>query len=155
MKKIVITLLFSLSFYSLQAQNYNNAIGVRLGGISGVTFKTMMSGSNALEVIVGGKYRGVHAVVLYEVHAEAFDVPNLFWYYGGGGHIGFWEGRYGRWFDEARGSTTAIGIDGIFGMEYQIEEIPFTVSLDLIPSFNIAEYTGFFVDGALSIRYVF
>ena len=139
----------------IHAQSYDNAIGVRLGATSGLSFKTMLNSSDALEIVVGAKYRGVHAMALYEVHAAAFDVPGLYWYYGGGGHIGFWEGRYSPWFDDDKGSFTVIGIDGVFGMEYQIEDIPFTVSLDLVPSFNIIGYTGFDVDGALGIRYVF
>jgi hypothetical protein len=49
-----------------------------------------------------------------------------------------------------------VGIDGIIGMEYNIEEIPFNISLDWKPGFNILGHTGFWGDElALSVRYIF
>ena len=49
----------------------------------------------------------------------------------------------------------AIGIDGIIGLEYTFDEVPFSISLDWKPTFNIAEHAAFLADEAgLSIRYV-
>ena len=51
---------------------------------------------------------------------------------------------------------SVIGIDGILGMEYNIQEIPFNISLDWKPAFNLIGYTGFWGDEiALSIRFIF
>ena len=49
-----------------------------------------------------------------------------------------------------------IGIDGIIGIEYNIEPIPFNISLDWKPGLNLIGYTGFWGDElAFSIRYIF
>jgi len=91
---------------------------------------------------------------LYEIHARAFDVRGLNWFYGVGAHIGQWNDDYPL-LDE-RGSYAVVGVDGIIGLEYEIEEIPFTLSADWKPSLNLVGYTGFVgFGGALSIRYVF
>jgi hypothetical protein len=91
---------------------------------------------------------------LYEIHNPAFDIDRLNWYYGVGGHIGFWDGKYDDRFDA--GNNTVIGIDGILGLEYNFKEIPFNLSLDWKPALNLVGSSGFWGDGgAISIRYIF
>lgn len=157
MKKIIIalTLLLSIS-YNSNAQDYSTGIGLRGGFASGITIKHFIGEKAALEGIVGTVYRGAFITGLYEIHSySAFDVERLNWYYGAGGHIGFWNGYVGHpWFNTNR-SYTVIGVDGILGMEYNIEEIPINISLDIKPAFNLVGYTGLWIDGAFSVRYIF
>ncbi len=157
MKKIIISLILLLSIsLSSSAQDYNTGIGLRGGFTSGITIKHFIGDKAALEGIFGTVWRGFNFTGLYELHSySAFDVERLNWYYGLGGHIGFWNGRYNPWFVNSTRSYTVIGFDGILGMEYNIEEIPINISLDVKPAINLIGYTGFWFDGAFSVRYIF
>lgn len=90
------------------------------------------------------------------------------WFYGLGAHIGFYnEGYYGYKCDrdgyydkdgdwhrgECKDRYTTVGIDGILGLEYQFNEIPFSIGLDIKPYFDFVGRGDHFGDGAFSIRY--
>ena len=158
MKKI---LLISLIVFSLVltgfAQDYRTGIGLRGGFASGLTIKHFMGEKSAFELLFASRWRGLEITALYEIHNRAFNTDRLNWYYGLGGHIGFWNGDYThRYWGDAGTNYTVIGIDGILGLEYNFSEIPFNISIDWKPAFNIVGYYGFWADGgALSIRYIF
>jgi len=156
MRKIVMTLVILVSMISLsKAQDYNTGIGLRGGFAGGVTLKHFISSDAALEGIISSRWQGLVITGLYEKHAQAFDVSGLNWFYGAGAHIGFWDGNNVKWADDDR-SYTVLGLDGIIGLEYNIQEIPFNISVDWKPSLNIVGHSGFWADGgALSVRYVF
>ncbi len=158
MKRIVVTagLVVSIVFLS-NAQDYGTALGLRLGYFNGVTVKHFVGEKAALEGILTTRWSGFNITGLYEIHNRAFDVDRLNWYYGFGGHIGFWDGRDVYWANDLD-MHTVIGIDGILGIEYNFEEVPINLSADWKPAFNIVgiENDPFWVDGgALSIRYMF
>lgn len=159
MKKLLFLFLISGIFLipnKTKAQDYNTGIGLR-GGLSyGLTVKHFIGDNAALEGIFASRWKGMNITGLYEIHHWLGDVEGLRWYYGGGGHIGFWRGYNNHpWFKEDR-SYTVIGVDGILGIEYNFSEIPLNLSLDWKPAFNIIGYSGFWGDsGALSIRYIF
>jgi hypothetical protein len=156
MRKLALAFtLFFAMILAANAQDYNTGIGFRGGLSNGLTVKHFISSNTALEGILSTRWQGFNITGLYEIHAQAFNTPRLNWYYGFGGHIGFWDGYKDHpWFND--GTYTIIGIDGIIGIEYNIEPIPFNISLDWKPGFNIIGYTGFWGDElALSIRYIF
>jgi hypothetical protein len=138
----------------LQAQNYNTAVGIKVGTSNGLTIKHFMRDNKAIEGIVASRWNGIHLTGLYEVHAPAFNTSGFNWYYGAGGHIGFWEGhRDHPWFED-NSNHTVVGIDGVLGLEYTLLEAPFTFAIDWKPAFNIIGYSGLWVgDGGLAIRY--
>jgi hypothetical protein len=157
MKKLIFLLVLSLlSVVTLNAQDYNTGIGIRGGLSNGLTVKHFIGSDTAIEGLLSTRWRGFNITGLYEIHDQAFDTPRLNWYYGFGGHIGFWGGYKNHpWFEDDA-SYTVIGIDGIIGIEYNIEPIPFNISLDWKPGFNIIGYTGFWGDElAFSLRYIF
>ena len=166
---LVFTLCCELSFAQNSASNksgnsgdanYNTAIGLRAGYYPGLTIKHFFNGNKAFEGIVHFRYHGVGFTGLYEVHVVAFKVPELHFYYGIGGHIGFYDGHYYYkikhgdyiYYDDR---TTSIGIDGILGLEYKIPGIPFVVGADVKPFFDIVEPGPGYWDGALNIRFTF
>jgi len=155
MKKIIIIASAVFLSIGLYAQDYETALGLRGGFSGGVTLKHFISGSSAVEGIVSTRWHGMNVTGLYEIHNEAFDVEKLNWYYGGGAHIGIWEGYDDHpWFDS--GSRAIIGIDLIIGIEYTFDEAPINIGLDWKPAFNLIGYTGFWGDaGGISLRYVF
>lgn len=157
MKKIILTLIIVIfiSAYS-SAQDYKTGVGLRLGTSNGLTIKHFLNDRSAVEGLLVTRWRGFELTGLYEIHKQAFDVERLNWYFGGGGHLGFWNGDNTKHWGEPGMNYTVIGIDGILGIEYNIREVPINISLDWKPMFNLTGYSGFWGDGgALSIRYTF
>jgi hypothetical protein len=155
MKKIILVLSFVfLGIFAANAQ-YNAAIGLRGGLSSGITFKKMM-GESALEFIAATRYHGINFTLLFEKQNAISAVDGLYWFYGAGAHIGYWNSAtYNPWLD-SDGDYVIIGVDGIIGLEYVFDAVPIGLSIDWKPAFNLVGYTGFWGDnGALSIRYTF
>jgi hypothetical protein len=146
MKKhiLIVFLFFSLSL--VKAQDYENAVGLRLGMSSGLTFKHFISTNDALEGILSSHFsNGFNLTGLYERHTGAFDTENLYFYYGAGAHLG-----------SSDVNQVAIGIDGIVGLEYILTEIPINISLDWKPALNLIGSTDFWpFELGLSARYMF
>ena len=156
MRKFILTLIMAVSIIAMaSAQDYNTGIGLRGGLSNGITLKHFVSNNAAVEGILSSRWAGFDITGLYEIHNEAFEVDQLKWYYGGGAHIGFWNGDNVTWGD-AGTSYTVIGIDGILGIEYSFTEAPINIGIDWKPAINLTGYSGFWPDGgAISIRYIF
>ncbi|MFD2514587.1 hypothetical protein ACFSRY_11980 [Pontibacter locisalis] len=141
-----------------QSSGYTTGIGFRGGAASGLTIKHFIKSDAAIEGIISTsfKYRGTVITVLYEKHAQAFNAKGLQWYYGIGGHVGFYDGRYyyHRGHDHYDDDVFGVGIDGVLGLEYYIRDIPFTIGADIKPYINIPRGGGYW-DSALHVRYVF
>ncbi len=160
MKRRIIAgfILISLGIGAVQAQNYDNAVGLRLGWGFGGTFKHFLDESSAVEAIVnfrGAGYlgyvtRSVAISGLYELHKPLEDVTEgLQWYVGGGALLGFASSNF------SNNSSVSFGILGVIGLDYMFEEIPLNVSLDWMPGIiiNGGGFTG--STGGLAVRYIF
>lgn len=156
MRKFVLTLIVSVSIITFaSAQDYNTGIGLRGGLSQGITLKHFLGESAAVEGLLSTRWGGFDVTGLYELHNQAFDVDRLRWYYGFGGHIGFWDGDNVTW-GTTNTSYTVIGIDGIIGIEYSFTEAPINVGIDWKPAFNLVGNSKFWGDGGgISIRYIF
>jgi hypothetical protein len=154
MKKLALLILLMGFSLHTDAQEYTNGIGFRGGLFNGITFKHFTNDNMALEGILSSRWRGFQITGLVEYHNDITDVNNLKWFYGYGGHIGFYDGEYYPYGEEA--TYTNIGVDGIIGLEYVIPNAPISLGLDWKPYFNFVGYTGFIGDaGAISIRFLF
>lgn len=154
MKKVLITLsfVFVMTLVS-NSQDYRTGLGLRLGPSTGITVKHFISDVSALEGILISRWNGFLFTGLYEYHAPAFGITGLYWYYGGGAHIGAWNRDYK---ENRADSYSVIGINGILGIEYNITEIPFNLSIDYKPGISMLGRPTFLSDEvALSVRYVF
>lgn len=156
---LALLLVLTLAFGAQAQSGYTTGIGLRGGSASGLTVKHFISGDAAIEGILSTrfKHRGTTITVLYEKHAPAFNAAGLQWYYGVGGHVGFYDGHY--YYDRHHdhyddGRVYGLGIDGILGLEYYIRDIPFTIGADIKPYINIP-FGGGYWDSALHVRYVF
>ena len=155
MKKIGLALLFAIAT-NLYTQEYIGAAGVRIGPSPGITGKYSVGEVTYVEGILHFRWHGFTLTGLYEIHAEAFRVKDLYWFYGGGAHLGHWKNTREHPLYDDYERHTLIGVDGIIGFEYYIRDIPFTISLDYKPSLNLLSDFGFFADElAISIRYTF
>ncbi|MDA3780992.1 MAG: hypothetical protein PF487_12345, partial [Bacteroidales bacterium] len=118
MKKFLTTTIVMFCLVTLSnAQEYNTGIGFRGGFSNGLTVKHFMGEKNAIEGILTTRWQGFNITGLYEIHNRAFEVEGLNWYYGFGGHIGFWNGSDVSWADDDA-SYSVIGVDGVLGLEY-------------------------------------
>lgn len=164
--------LFLLSFAFLPnafgqqyAQVGSGGVGLRIGGLSsGISAKYFFRDDLAVEGILGTSFgrRGFQFTALFEQHMPITKIEGLYWFFGGGGHVGAYKGRYyydrsNKHFQKSYDKTLAtVGIDGIIGLDYKIAELPLSVGVDFKP-FLDANQDGFFLygDGALTIRYTF
>ena len=138
-------------------KNYNTALGLRLGPTAGISFKQFVAPRGAFEGILSTRWHGFMFTGLYEIHHQAFNHPGFNFYYGFGGHVGYWDvGRYRHpWYD-TDGKYTALGVDGILGLEYSFGQLPLNLSIDWKPMFNLVNYTGLWADDVgLSVRIYF
>ena len=139
------------------AQDYQTGVGLRAGVSNGLTVKHFLSNRAAIEGMLHTRWKGLLITGLYEVHQDIQEFPGLRWFYGGGAHIGTWNGNKGHpsWRQNHNGYTV-FGLDGIIGLDYSFDNAPINLTLDYKPAINFSNVTGFWGDGvALSIRFIF
>lgn len=152
---VYVSMVLLLGVGSLCAQPYSTGLGIRLGQGTSITGKMFVLDNHAIESIFTIRNRGFEMTALYEKHAEAFNVSQLNWFFGFGGHLGY---------QDPIGSETSIasdqnnvfaGVDGIIGLEYTVGAIPIAFSIDYKPMLNLAGNQDFVWAGGLSVRYLF
>ncbi|RMG22344.1 MAG: hypothetical protein D6730_16640 [Bacteroidetes bacterium] len=171
MKQVLITLvaLLCLLLPQSRAQDYQTALGMRIGPYYGLTFKHFLAETSALELILITRSRGAGFTGLYEIHRPLLDVSGLRAYGGIGGHVNVFRYRPKNdspwnWDNDQEGDGLVlgdayrmqIGMDMLLGVEYKIEDFPFNLSLDWKPALNLIGDQGLSADQvAISIRFVF
>ena len=156
MKKLLLSLVAGLLISlggEAYAQNYNNALGVRIGNYNGLNFKTFTGSNKAFDLNLSFRDRGnaqsVFFTALYQVHNPIAGAPGLQWYYGGGGTIGSYkvDGFEGDLF---------LSADGVLGLDYKIEGAPINLALDWRPRLSLTPDTDFGTsDIGVAIRFTF
>ncbi len=138
---------------TVNAQSYENAIGVRVGPYNGVNFKTFLQSNKALDLNLSfrsnSNVKRFLFTGLYEVHNPINGAPGLQWYYGGGGSIGSYkvEGFDGDLF---------LSADGVLGLDYKIDGAPLNFAVDWRPRFELTPDTDIRTgDIGLAIRFTF
>ena len=142
----LVLLTISGLYNRLSAQDYKLAMGLRLSTSdptlsNSVSIKYFLDETNAVEGLIGwGTRFGLGG--LYERHQLIGGNEGLKWFYGGGGYIGFQDGK------------TWLGPTGVIGMDYKFQNAPINLSLDWKPELDILPDINF-VPGAfaVSIRY--
>lgn len=132
-------------------KNYRTALGVKFYP-GAITLKHFTRNDRALEGLFYFWNYGFRFTGLYEIHGDINGAPGLKWYVGPGAHVGFWNDDWNRKYPNRDGGV-AIGIDGVLGLDYKINNAPLNLSLDWQPSFNIIGYTYFSSWGGLAVRY--
>lgn len=154
-KLLVISLFLVLLFNGLKAQNYQTGIGLRFAPFAGVTLKHFIARDQALEGIVGWRWNGFAITGLYEFQKPIREIPDLDWFIGGGGHIGFWDGDKYYWKNEDEDNIFVFGADFIIGLEYTLRDLPISLSLDFKPALNFVGDDHVWYGGGFTARYVF
>jgi len=157
LKKLLLATLLVATFTSaLRAQQeYEFAVGLRLGYDSGISARYFFMPNNALEGIMSFSPNAFKLTALYQYQMPVLAVDNLDWFVGIGAHVGSLNRRTQR----ERGFDHAFlfGADLIVGIEYVFAAAPFSLSLDWKPSFSFTHnFNDFWFYGfGLSIRYTF
>lgn len=130
------------------AQEFKHQAGIRLGSFdqvisTGFTYRYRMDEMQAVEAILNLNDR-IAFGAMYERFQPLQSVPNLQWFYGGGGYVGF-------------NSFENMGLMGVIGLDYQFPgSVPVNLSADWKPELNLIEYVGFRASTvAVSIRFSF
>jgi hypothetical protein len=163
MKKLCFVLLFisAVVFFgkTANAQTYQTAAGLRFSYESGVSIKHFTDATTALEGVLGFRNKGVVITGLWEKHQTAFNVAELKFYYGFGGHVGgVGRGGYRVYNGDYRvynNSSLLLGADGVIGLEYVIPDSPIAVCADLDPRIEIFRGPIFNLTPSLGIKYAF
>ena len=152
----MLTLVCISHFGFAQRGMLDNAIGLRFGLGSGVSFQHFSSDHNVIELIAMQRYGGLNLTGLYQAHNQAFDVRGLKWYIGGGAHAGIYGKRSVLHDGSEVENIAVLGIDGILGLEYFLRGLPLQISIDWKPAINLYGTRYHEWDsGAMSIRYRF
>lgn len=152
MKKTGIIVLALLLGWQMQVaaqtkgSDYQTAVGVKLWDGGGITLKHFTAPNKALEGIMYFWGSGLRITGLYELHYPLAGVDGLQWYVGPGAHIGFYNSQ--------NGDGTFLGIDGVIGLDYKINNAPLNFSIDWNPNIEFGNGRGFNGGwGGLAIRY--
>lgn len=151
MKKNLLFLFFILSLNFVMAQNrtansteYKTAIGVKVWNGAGISLKTFIKDNQAVELIGYLDRYGTRISGLYEFHGNLSSEGALKWYIGPGVHVGLYKG------------ITAVGIDGIVGVDYKFTNMPLNLALDWQPTVELGSGSrnGFIGNwGGFAIRF--
>lgn len=147
---VMVFVIFSVSAGLAQSNSssYKTALGVKFYP-GAITLKHFIKQDAALEGIGYFWDRGFRITGLYEFHGNITGAKGLKWYVGPGVHAGFYNDRFYN-------GGTAIGIDGVLGLDYKIRTAPINLSLDWQPSFEFGNYAGFSGNwGGFAIRFTF
>ena len=153
MKKLLFTAILALGVNQLQAQNYNNALGlvVDLGDgetLFGPQYKHSFDGKNAgnVQVMFGDNITVLGADYTYN---QRFSGTNgLGWYVGVGPQLSF--------VDRAYGDKTFFAIRPQVGLEYKIPSAPLAMHFDWKPWWNLTNDSNFEAGRfSLGFKYVF
>ncbi|MFN8117190.1 MAG: hypothetical protein U0W65_13820 [Bacteroidia bacterium] len=149
---------------SINSYSYKNAIGLRAGETSGITFKHHFGNSLSFEGIASFWPYTFGATGLVEKNIN-IGAPGLNFYFGGGGHVNVGNARYrayylysnGEYVYVKRTSEVAFGIDGIAGIEYKFKPVPIAISADLKPyiEINSTGYAYSTIDPSIGVKLTF
>ena len=131
------------------AQEKKHAVGARLGLSSGITYQMMVDQFRGYKGFMSFRDGGIQLTALIESYRPLYldFTDKMYFYTGMGAHIGFtrWQSRNWLWSNPFRYYPQAnyysiapvIGLDAIIGMEFRLERIPLTFSLDAKPFFEL------------------
>ncbi|MDY0004034.1 MAG: DUF3996 domain-containing protein [Polyangia bacterium] len=158
---------FGLSSVPAQASeigsNRKIGIGGMLGAPTGLSLKVYFNPRHALDFGLGVGYWGGATVLVhgdYKLHfplvrAPDFDLPL---YFGVGAKLTLWftdhDHRYwGSW--GGHDGYVGVGIRVPVGIAFNLNRIPLDFFLEVVPGVGLFPGIGFFVDGAIGVRYYF
>ncbi|HEU4788278.1 MAG TPA: hypothetical protein VFS71_01170 [Flavobacterium sp.] len=140
-----------------------NAIGLRIGNNHGIgveiSYQKKLLTKNRLELDLGfTNDNNTDAIKLSGIYQWYWNIEKeLDWYTGFGGGLGYWntDDNYNNGYGSDNGIFAVI--NGDVGIEYNFQETPIQLAMDLRPEFvfNNYEKNDFGLNLGLAIRYKF
>jgi hypothetical protein len=154
-----LALILSVSFVYGQYRTSIGGIGGKEG--YGLSFKQFIQPEQFIEInLIGKQPGGAQVVGLFqihkEIHASTLHTTSLSWSFGAGLHGGYWV-------DQAAlggfpGGNATVGIDGVFGFEYNFGFIPITIGAQARPFYEFVRTNKVipqeYFDIAIMLRYI-
>jgi hypothetical protein len=150
---------------TVNAQDYKNSIGIRLGGgyydAIGASFKTFLSQPGALELNLAIRPYGntvynrtnVSFSGAYQHHFPIANIEGFKWFVGGGAILSNTFSNY----NDHRGFNMGIFPTG--GVDYKLKNAPFAFSADVRPTIHVVSgyrhINNFYANGGVTARYTF
>ena len=146
---IIILLLVLLMVEVVTGQDRRHAVSGRIGLSSGIAYQLMVDEFRGYRGFISFRDGGIQLTGMIESYRPIYlnFTDKIYYYTGMGAHIGFTRWQSGNWlwsdpFRYYRQVTwnhvlPVIGLDAIMGIEYRIERIPLTFSLDVKPFFEL------------------
>jgi hypothetical protein len=159
-KTLLLVSIITVFSFSLKAQEYKTAAGIRLGPSSpaiapGFTIRHFLDEKHAVEGIVGIN-NGIGICALYEWYHPVATVEHLQWFVGAGGYAAYRNNVSFIGENSNKNNTSYIGAAGVVGVDYKFRDIPLNISIDWKPELNIIENVGFEASGVgFSARFTF
>jgi hypothetical protein len=159
MVKKIVFVLTALGFITnaqCQRGMLDNALGLRLGLGSGVTYQHFFTDHHVFEAIAYQRFGGANLTLLYEGHEQMFNIRGLKWFYGAGGHTWIYNKNSVLQENTLVENSIAFGVDGIIGLAFYMRSLPLQFSVDWKPGFNLKGSNYIEWDsGGISARYRF
>ncbi len=155
-----IALFLLIGLGTLKAQDYQTALGLRLGAPHSISLKHFIGNNSAIEVFAGYRYWSrrdswFNLAGLYEHHIPIEGAPGLKWYVGGGAALLFWD--YVDNSPPPGYSSITVSLLGALGLDYKFPKAPLNLSVDWVPIIFLGYVRPRFGGGygAFSVRYTF
>jgi hypothetical protein len=137
--KPILQLILLIITISVSGQEHTQAVGIRGGLTSGVEYRYFFDQKFAGKLLLGIRDRGLFIHGLFEVHQPGlFPFSNqMYFVYGAGIHAGYqrWDKNTMSGQIERTSTVTKIaaGIDGLIGLEYDLEILPIILGIEVKP----------------------
>lgn len=137
---VFLTVIFSTV---MNAQAYKNAIGIRAGYSSGLSYRHLSIRSLVLEGQALFNSKGFQFTALAEYQFTPHDKRRVYYYAGAGPCYGDWEGK------------TAIGAALVVGTEYVFRQVPLCMGAEWKPMVSFYTDINYLLpDFGVTVRYV-
>ncbi len=136
-----LSILSFLFFFSLPfafSQDYDSALGIRLGSANGISVKSFVSSQTAVEGMIVYRRHGIRMIGLTMVQIPLGRNSGTSLYVGGGAHYGF-----NQLFNPEAYAHQVAGVDGIVGIEFAFPHSQMSLSFDLKPMYELLGSRGF------------
>ena len=145
--KLLTTTVFIILSTALFAQIRSTSVGLRAGGVSGISVKYIDDDLRGVEVIAGAQENGFRLVGLVQKYTPIATsrLSNFYMFTGFGAHSGYirYHETHAKtvedqlYFSNYYKATPIFGGDFIVGVEYHFETIPLLFSVDYKPYFQL------------------
>jgi hypothetical protein len=155
--KIWLVLAFLLLANFAQAQDRGFGIGIILGEPTGISAKSWLGPSSALDFALAWSFERYDSFTLHADYLKhnfrliKVDEGALPFYYGIGGRIKLKEDEPSR----SNNDDTRLGVRVPVGLGYHFENVTLDTFIEIVPILELVPSTDFTMSAAIGIRYFF